>query len=116
MKFRVQVVCIADDGTEQMQPVLEFERQTVAMETLGLSMAEGKAVLKGMRQFVAKQQTVESLQRSRACQRCGQHQSIKVNGSIPVRSVYGAVRLPNRRWRHCPCRPTEGKTFRPLQS
>ncbi len=102
MKFRVQVVCVADDGAEQMQPVLEFERQALAMETLGMSLAEGKALLKGVQEFVAERQTVEFLQRAQACQRCGQQRSIKGNGSIPVRTVYGTVRLPNPRWRALP--------------
>lgn len=66
MKFRVQVVCVADDGVEQMQPVLEFERQELVMETLGMSLAEGKVVLQGVQEFVSERQAVEFLQRSRA--------------------------------------------------
>ena len=65
MKFRIQVVRVADDGAEQMKEVMEFERQELAMETLGMSLAEGKAVLKGvLQEFVAEQQAAEFLQRS----------------------------------------------------
>ena len=54
MKFRIQVERVADDGAERMKEVMEFERQELAMETLGMSFAEGKAALKGVRQeFVA---------------------------------------------------------------
>ncbi len=116
MKFRVQVVCVADDGVEQMQPVLEFERQELVMETLGMSLAEGKVVLQGVQEFVSERQAVEFLQRSRACPRCGQQRSIKGNGSIPVHTVYGTVQLPNPRWRHCGCQPAESQSFRPLQN
>lgn len=55
MKFRIQVLRVAADGVEQMNEVMEFERQELAMETLGLSLAEGKAVLKGVQEFVAEQ-------------------------------------------------------------
>jgi hypothetical protein len=67
MKFRIQVLRVAADGVEQMKEVMEFERQELAMETLGLSLAEGKAVLKGVQEFVAEQQAAEFLQRERTC-------------------------------------------------
>ena len=47
MKFRIQVVRVADDGAERMKEVLEFERQELAMETLGMSFAEGKSRAQG---------------------------------------------------------------------
>jgi hypothetical protein len=53
---------VADDGAERMKELMEFERQELAMETLGISLAEGKAVLKGVQEFVAEQQAAEFLQ------------------------------------------------------
>jgi hypothetical protein len=35
MKFRVEVICINDDGAEQWCDVMELERHELAMETLG---------------------------------------------------------------------------------
>ena len=68
MKFRIQVLRVADDGAERMKEVMEFERQELAMETLGISLTEGKAVLKGvLQEFVAEQQAAEFLQRERTC-------------------------------------------------
>ena len=61
MKFRVEVICVNDEGTEQRRDVMEMERQELAMETLGLSLAEGKAILRGVQDFVASQQTSEDL-------------------------------------------------------
>ena len=55
MKFRIQVLRVAVDGAERMKEVMEFERQELAMETLGMSLGEGKAVLKGVQEFVAEQ-------------------------------------------------------------
>src|SRR5579871_3334776 len=116
MKFRIQVVCVTDDGAEQMQEVMKFERQELVMETLGLSLAEGKATLHGVQEFVAAQQTAEFLQRARTCAHCGQVLWSKESGSIPIHTVYGTVQLPNPRWHSCECQPATTKTFRLLQS
>jgi hypothetical protein len=116
MKFRIQVVRVADDGAERMKEVMEFERQELAMETLGMSLAEGKAVLKGvLQEFVAEQQAAEFLQRERTCRHCARHLSSKGAGSTSVRAVFGTVRLPNPRWNQCDCQSTGKGTFRPLQ-
>jgi hypothetical protein len=45
MKIKVQVVTIADDGQETTRDIACVERQDLTPETLGLSLAEGKAVL-----------------------------------------------------------------------
>ena len=115
MKFRIQVLRVADDGAERMKEVMEFERQELAMETLGMSLAEGKAVLKGVQEFVAEQQAAEFLQRERTCRHCARHLSSKGAGSTSVRTVFGTVRLPNPRWNQCDCQSTGKGTFRPLQ-
>ena len=55
MKFRVEVICLQDGG-EQRCSVMEMERAELAMETLGLSVAEGKVMLPwraGLRGFPA---------------------------------------------------------------
>jgi hypothetical protein len=80
MKFRIQVLRVADDGVERMKEVIEFERQELAMETLGMSLAEGKAVLKGVQEFVAEQQGAEFLQRERTCRHDARHLSSKGAG------------------------------------
>ena len=115
MKFRIQVVGVADDGAERMKEVMEFDRQELAMETLGMSLAEGKAVRKGVQEFVAEQQVAEFLQRERTCRQCARHLSSKGAGSTSVRTVFGTVRLPNPRWNQCDCQSTGKGTFRPLQ-
>ena len=116
MKFRIQMVCVTDDGIEQTQQVPEFERQELAMETLGMSMLEGKALLHGAQEFVSDQQAAEFLKQSRSCQHRGKRRRAEENGSISVITTYGKVQLPNPRWRHCSCQPSKTISFRPLQS
>jgi hypothetical protein len=113
MKFRVDVICVNDEGTEQRRDVMEMERQELAMETLGLSLAEGKANLRGVQDFVASQQTVEYLERRRNCPGCRQRYHSKETGTSTVETVFGPVAVPNPRWERCSCQTEGPKTFRP---
>ncbi len=42
MRFRVEVICLDEDGAEDVCKVVEVERHELAMETLGLNLAEPK--------------------------------------------------------------------------
>src|ERR1700686_796466 len=70
MKVRVEVVSLNTDGEEQRRQVLTIERQELAMETLGVNLTEGKALLAGVQDFVVAQQAREELEQRRACPRC----------------------------------------------
>jgi hypothetical protein len=107
-KFRVEVVSINDQGSEERRQVMEMERQELAIETLGLSLAEGKAILQGVQDFVASQQITEDRQRRRRCPNCGQWHHSKEAGRPVV--------VPNPRWERCPCQTGGPKTFRPPAS
>ena len=45
MKFRLELTCISDEQ-EVIHPIALLERSSVALETLGLTLAEGKTILK----------------------------------------------------------------------
>jgi hypothetical protein len=45
MKVRVEIVCSGADGTEQRLDVLTIDRAQLVMETLGMNLKEGKALL-----------------------------------------------------------------------
>jgi len=113
MKFRVEVIGLREDGTEQRRDVMEMEREQLAMETLGLSVAEGKAILRGVQDFVASQQTLEYLERQRNCSHCGQRYHSKETGTSRVETVFGPVAVPHPRWERCSCQAESPKTFRP---
>jgi hypothetical protein len=112
-KFRVEVTSINDEGTEERRAVMEMERQELAMETLGLSLAEGKAILSGVQDFVASQQISEDLKRRRNCPNCGKRYHSQAGGTSTVETVFGPVAVPNPRWERCPCQTEGPKTFRP---
>jgi len=51
MNVRIEAVCVSADGSEQRRQMLGIERQELAMETLGMSLAESKALLAGVQDF-----------------------------------------------------------------
>ena len=112
MKFRVEVVCLHEGG-EQRCNVLEMDRTELTLETLGLSVAEGKAMLHGVQDFVATQQGIADLERKRACAACGQRRRSKEVGTYTVKTVFGPVEVPNPRWNRCACQSEGPRTFRP---
>ena len=44
MTFPIRVVAIADDGQEPVHGITSLQRTELKMETLGLTLAEGKAI------------------------------------------------------------------------
>ena len=55
-KFRLQLVIVNESGHEQVQEVARIEREGVEMETLGLTLAEGKLILKKIQEGVVQEQ------------------------------------------------------------
>jgi hypothetical protein len=66
-KFRLQLVIVTDSGQEQVQEVVQLEREEVRMETLGLTLAEGKLILKKIQEAVVQEQVHDALVRRRNC-------------------------------------------------
>jgi hypothetical protein len=116
MKFRVEVICVHADGVEQRCAVREMERHQLAMETLGLSVADGKAILHEVQDFMTAQQVTEDLRRRRRCSHCGERYQSKETGTHTVNTVFGPVPLPNPRWYSCSCQTEGTKTFWPTSA
>jgi len=91
MRFRVEVVCLHHGG-EQRCSVMEMERAELALETLGMSVAEGKAMLHGVQDFMATQQVIEDLKGKRVCPNCGQRYHSKDAGTHTVKTSQDRVR------------------------
>src|SRR5689334_19402018 len=115
MKFLVQAICVSE-AAERRQQVFEITRETLAMETLGLSLGESKALLRGVQDFVVAEQVADDLERRRPCPDCGKRHTSKGQGSIEVKTMFGPVEVPNPRWHRCSCQSTGPNTFRPTTS
>jgi len=116
MSVRVEVICINAAGAEQRHQVLSIERAELAMETLGMSLDEGKALLAAVQDIVVAHQVQGDLERRRACPHCRARHTSKDSGSTPVSTVFGRVQVPNPRWNRCACQTEGPKTFRPIKA
>jgi hypothetical protein len=116
MKFRVEVICLGEDGAEDRCEVIEVARHELAMETLGLNLAEAKAILGGVQELMTARQVAEDLDRRRKCPDCRQRYHSKDGGTSTVNTLFGPVRMPNPRWNRCSCRIAGPKTFRPTSA
>lgn len=85
----------------------------LAMETLGLTLAEGKALLANVQTYVVTQQAAAYLEQERPCAMCKNPHLSKEQRRSPVHAVFGPVAVPNPRWHCCACQETGPQTFRP---
>ncbi len=115
MNVRVEVVRIGVDGTEQRQHVMTIQRAELAMETLGMNLTEGKALLAGVQDCVVAHQVNEHLEQHRACLGCGKRHTNKDSGVSPVKTLFGRVNVLNPRCHRCTCQADGPKTFRPAK-
>lgn len=112
MKLKVQVIAV-DGDEEHVHEVLEIERSELSFETLGLSLAEGKAILGGVQAVLVKEQLDEHLERARCCLTCDVPRRLKGHHSVLLHSAFGDLRLKSPRLWRCACEETSG-TFSPL--
>ena len=113
MNFRIEVICIGDDGTEQRREVLAVSKDALTMETLGLTLAEGKALVANVQSYVVEQQTTTYLAQHRHCAACGRKHLSKGQGRSIVHTIFGPVSVPNPRWQRCSCQESGPQSFRP---
>ena len=114
MHVRLDLVAFADDGTEQRQELAEVDRGEATIETLGLTLEEGKQLLHAVQGAIVAWQVASCLADQRPCPHCGKRRQLKEQGTAPFRTLFGLVSLPNPRWQQCPCRPQQEQTVRPL--
>jgi len=115
-KFRLQLVIENNSGQEEVHEVAHIEREAVEMETLGLTLAEGKLILKKIQEGVVREQIHDALARRRHCPDCGKARHRKGHHDITIRTLFGNLELQSPRLEHCGCQPHAEKTFSPLQT
>jgi hypothetical protein len=116
MKFRIAVICIDDSGAKQSHELMVLSREALAMETLGLTLAEGKQLLHTLQRYMVEQQATAYLDQHRSCPRCACPFASNGHGRRMLNTVFGSISVPNPRWWCCECGSEVGKTFRPTAS
>jgi len=114
MICKIQVVSIGEGGYQQTREIACLQRSDLKPETLGLTLAEGKMILKDLQQIVVETQVASFLLPKRPCLECGQLRCIKGHHTLSIRSVFGLLTVKSPRLLHCACRPQQTKTFSPL--
>jgi hypothetical protein len=109
MRVSVLLQITADDGTigGAVEAVV-FDKQTDRPEDLGLSIAEGKAMLAAVQDRIVGTQVASWAERHRCCNACGSRRRSKGSYSILFHTLYGDVRLASPRLRRCPCQKAQG--------
>ena len=114
MRFKIQVVVVSDDGEERQQEISSFERGEFNLTSLGLTVAESKAILKDIQELVVEEQVTTHSAFQQRCPDCGGPRKRKGSHTIPIRTLFGKVRVKSPRIRHCKCRQHKTRTFSPL--
>ena len=90
MICKIQVVTIGEDGCQETLEIACLERTDLKPETLGLTLAEAKMILKDLQQIVVECQVSSSLLLKQACPDCGEPRCTKGNHTLLVRSPRSA--------------------------
>ena len=114
MICKIQVVTVSEDGRKETREITSIQRTDVKPETLGITLAEGKMILKDLQQVVVESQVSSLLLPKRTCPECGEPRCSKGNHTLSVRTVFGRLTVRSPRLYHCVCRPHDTKTFSPL--
>jgi hypothetical protein len=91
MICKIQVVTIGEDGCQETLEIACLERTDLKPETLGLTLAEAKLILKDLQQIVVECQVSSSLLLKQACPDCGEPRCPKGNHTLLVRTVFGQL-------------------------
>jgi hypothetical protein len=117
MKLSVQVIVHPEDdsqGAAVVREVFALDRDVLALDTLGLRLAEAQDLLVAVQDTLVEHQAKNAVAAQSGCPGCGKARRHKDTREIVVRSLFGALRLPSPRWWHCDCRDHPTRTFQPL--
>src|ERR1039457_1870193 len=106
MEFRIWVEARLGGRVLERQLVAQVEREAsgIGPEEIGLTLEEGKTVLRKVQARMIQTQ-VEAVEAAhRKCLQCGRNQRIKDRRTRCVRTVFGVVRVSCRRYLRCTCR------------
>jgi hypothetical protein len=107
MKVILRAQLVTDWGDCTEVDVAEFSRPARALsaDTLGLSLADGKALLERLQQTIAGAQADELCELHRVCRSCHRRNPVKDYRLRKIDTVFGTVRLRSARIISCPCEP-----------
>jgi hypothetical protein len=103
-----------ENGQTETREIACLEREDLTPSTLGLAIADGKAILKALQVVVVEPQLTVYLEMQRSCTHCGHLQRSKGYHTTQVQTVFGTISVQSPRLYQCPCQPHPTKTCSPL--
>ncbi len=103
MRFTLTLAVQSDGGTAARSIVADVERGTLAPETLGLTLAEAKAILGKLQAAIVADQVAAHETTARRCMGCGAARSVRGHRPLTCRTAFGTVQLEAARLRRCGC-------------
>ena len=98
----------ATDGKSEATIIAAVERESRSVADLGLTLAEGRALVAGVQAMLVSRQTAGWMAGELACSRCGSALAHKDSRSIVIRTVFGKVEVPSPRLWACRCAAKQG--------
>ncbi len=115
MKFRLQLVRDAEDGTiPNIAEIMTIDRDDCHLRNLGLKLEETKRILANLQDVLVRAQLDEYTKKVKPCAECQQNRNCKDYNHITFRSLFGNVIVRSPRLVHCSCFKGAAKTFSPL--
>jgi hypothetical protein len=114
MKCTIQVAITTENGQTESREIAVLEREDLTPSMLGLTLADGKTILKALQGVVVEQQMTAYLATHRSCAHCGNLQRRKGSHTTQVRTVFGTISVQSPRLHQCWCQPHPTRTFSPL--
>ena len=115
MKWTIKLVFEAVPGSSVEHELGIIERaEGISPATVGLTIAEGKALLASLQEQVVTAQVQQHVATFKSCPQCGSAFRTKGHYQSTLRSVYGTVGMRIRRLRACPCSGSQAHSFSTL--
>ncbi len=114
LRFKLQLVAVADDGSETTEDVVILDKDHEGLEQLGLTLAEGKQLLREVQRRVLERQVTAFLSVETACPKCGRPRGTKDHKVLGLRTLFGKMSLQSARLRRCCRQPGESASVSPL--
>jgi hypothetical protein len=101
VQLKVQLVSVAEDGSESAEDLVVLTKKHEQLAQLGLTLAEGKQLLRELQRRVVQQQATAFLATQTACAKCGHERRIKDHKMLRLRTLFGKINLESPRLRQC---------------
>jgi hypothetical protein len=115
LRFKLQFVVVADHGSETTEDVVVLDKDHERLDQLGLTLAEGKQLLREVQRRVLERQVTAFLSVETACPKCGRQRGTRDHKVLGLRTLFGKMTLQSARLRRCCPEPGESASVSPLK-